>query len=183
MHPFNHTIEYKRFMDGNLGPNTGCMGNIVWAVDKPKKDKLVENLEKLTPFLRAANYKGPIDINTIVTPRAIFALEITARIGYDAIEALYEIMQPQDLGEVFDNLGRDSQPVDLPVKMGVFGIAIRLTVPPYPHRKADKRDKGLPILGVPEDFEHFHLTEVFLTDNLVSCRAGDGGRVSVGAMG
>ncbi|KKK80223.1 hypothetical protein LCGC14_2825640, partial [marine sediment metagenome] len=181
--PFNHTIEYKRFLAGNLGPNTGCSGNLVWAVDKPQKDKFVENLKKLGPFLKAAGYKGPIDINTIATSGGIFALEITARIGYDAIEALYEILEPQELGEVFDNLGRGGQPVDLPVKLGSFGIAVRLTVPPYPHRKADKRDKGLPILGVPEDFEHFYLTDVFLNNNLLQWSASDGVLMKVGASG
>ncbi|KKK87552.1 hypothetical protein LCGC14_2752080, partial [marine sediment metagenome] len=167
----------------DLGPNTGCMGNLVWAVDKPQKDKLVENLKKLGPFLKAAGYKGPIDLNTIVTSGSIFALEVTARLGYDAIEALYEILDPQDLGELFANLGRDSGPVDLPVKQGVFGIALRLTVPPYPFRKADKRDKGLPILGVPESFEHFYLTDVFLNNNLLQWSASDGVLMKVGASG
>ena len=181
--PFNHTIEYKRLLAGDLGPNTGCMGNLVWAVDKPQKDKLVENLKKLGPFLKAAGYKGPIDLNTIVTSGSIFALEVTARLGYDAIEALYEILDPQDLGELFANLGRDSGPVDLPVKQGVFGIALRLTVPPYPFRKADKRDKGLPILGVPESFEHFYLTDVFLNNNLLQWSASDGVLMKVGGRG
>ena len=185
--PFNHTIEYKRFLAGNLGPNTGCSGNLVWAVDKPQKDKFVENLKKLGPFLKAAGYKGPIDINTIATSGGIFALEITARIGYDAIEALYEIMTvgTQGLAGVFEDLGRGSDPtfVDLPVKQGMFGVAVRLTVPPYPHRKADKRDKGLPILGVPEDFEHFYLTDVFFNNNLLQWSASDGVLMKVGASG
>lgn len=181
--PFNHTIEYKRFLVDNLGPNTGCSGNLVWAVDKPEKDRFVENIKKLAPFLKAAGYKGPIDINTIATANDIFALEITARIGYDAIEALYEISEPQDLGEIFANLGRDGEPVDLPVKQGQFGIAVRLTIPPYPHRRVDKRDKGLPILGVPEDFEHFYLADVFLNNNLLQWSASDGVLMKVGASG
>ena len=183
LNPFNHTIEYKRFLTGDLGPNTGCSGNVVWAVDKPQKDELVKNLKKLGPFLKAAGYKGPIDLNTIATSSGIFALELTTRIGYDAIEALYEIMEPQDLGEVFDSLGRGDKPVDLPVKKGMFGIAIRLTVPPYPHRKADKRDKGLPIIGLPEDLDHFYLTDVFLNNNLYQWSASDGVLMKVGGNG
>ena len=181
--PFNHTIEYKRFLSGDIGSNTGCMGNVVWAVDRPKGDKLVKNLQKLGPFLKAAGYKGPIDLNTIATPSGIFALELTTRLGYDAIEALYEILEPQDLGEVFANLGRDGDPVDLPVKKGMYGVAIRLTVPPYPHRKADKRDKGLPILGLPEDLKHFYLTDVFLNNNLYQWSASDGVLMKVGGSG
>ena len=181
--PFNHTIEYKRFLNDDVGPNTGCMGNVVWAVDRPEKDKFVENLKKLSPFLKAAGYKGPIDINSMANSTGIFALEITARLGYDAIEALYEIMEPQGLGEIFMSLGRGDSPVDLPVQRGAFGVAVRLSLPPYPHRSADKRDKGLPILGVPNDLEHIFPTDMFFNNNLFQWSASDGVLMKVTGSG
>src|SRR5665213_423256 len=32
--PFNHTIERKQFMPGDIGPSGGCTGNVVWACDE-----------------------------------------------------------------------------------------------------------------------------------------------------
>ena len=62
-------------------------------------------------------------------------------------------------------------------------MAVRLTVPPYPHRNADKRDKGLPILGLPEDLAHFYLTDVFFNNNLYQWSASDGVLMKVGGSG
>ncbi|KKL09059.1 hypothetical protein LCGC14_2569670, partial [marine sediment metagenome] len=50
-------------------------------------------------------------------------------------------------------------------------------------RKADKRDKGLPIIGLPEDLDHFYLTDVFLNNNLYQWSASDGVLMKVGGNG
>jgi phosphoribosylamine--glycine ligase len=169
--PFNHTMEEKRLFPGS-GPNTGCMGNVVWAIKEPEKDAFVKNLKRLTPFLKAAGYKGPLDLNTIANGEGIFVLEATARFGYDAIEAFYELLKTKDFGgdleELVDgNLPRFSIDPDL------FGIAIRLTLPPYPHRKADSRDKGMPVI-FPDDLSNVFLTDVFFNNNVFRWSASDG---------
>lgn len=179
--PFNHTFEKKRFLNGDVGPNTGCMGNVVWAIDKPEKDKFVQVLKKLTPFLRAADYKGPIDINTIANSDGIFALELTTRFGYDAIEALYELLDKKQLGEFFANLSVGTA-ANLPMARDEFGIAVRLSVPPFPHRKADKRDRGMPI-KLPHDLTHLHLTDVYMNNNMFLWAASDGVLGKVTARG
>jgi phosphoribosylamine-glycine ligase len=33
----NGTLEEKKFMEGNKGPNTGCAGNLVWVFDQVNK--------------------------------------------------------------------------------------------------------------------------------------------------
>ena len=64
------------------------MGNVVIPTHG---NKLTDaTIIKLAPFLKRISYRGPVDINTIVDEHRVYALEITARLGYDAIEALME---------------------------------------------------------------------------------------------
>ena len=155
--PFNHTFEEKRFLEGDLGPNTGCMGNVVMSVQRPEKDQLVQNLKRLTPFLRAARFKGPVDLNTIVNENGIFALEVTPRLGYDAIEALDTLLD-EPLSEMFMAVAAGGKSI-MNLRPGL-AIAVRVSVPPYPHAEADVRDRGLPVLGVGPHDENIYFTDV-----------------------
>ncbi len=178
---FNHTIEYKSLFPDGVGPLTGCMGNVVWVVNKPNKDVFVLALKKLTPFLKAADYKGPIDLNTIATSAGIFALELTVRFGYDAIEALYELMDKKDLGNDLLSLSK-GELNDLSVRKNEFGLVVRLSIPPYPHRQADSRDRGMPII-IPRDFDHIYLTDVYHNSGEYRWAASDGVLMKVGGSG
>ena len=76
----NYTMEEKRLMEGNLGPQTGCMGSAVWI--GTQKSKLYrEGVGKIVPSLRKVGYRGPIDLNTIITKDELYGLEWTARFG------------------------------------------------------------------------------------------------------
>jgi phosphoribosylamine-glycine ligase len=98
--PFNHTFEDKRFLTGNLGVNTGCMGNIVLRADS---DRLTAaTVERVAPFLRMIGYRGPFDINCIVNESGAYALEATSRMGYDAVEALIEGLEEEAGTFLFD---------------------------------------------------------------------------------
>lgn len=174
--PFNHTIEKKRFMNDDKGPNTGCMGNIVWRVDNPERDAFVQNLKKLTPFLKRADYRGPIDINTIANQTGIYALELTTRFGYDAIEGLYESLNKPQLGIILHDLAtkpRGGGPVQFPMRGGVSAV-VRLTVPPYPHGKASRDDRGLPITGIRNDLRHIYPADIFKNNGQFMWSASDG---------
>lgn len=175
LEPFNHTMEEKRFLAGDLGPNTGCQGNVVWAVNDPKKDYFVQQLKKLTPFLKAAKYRGPIDLNMIANSGGAFGLELTTRFGYDAIEALYEIMS-EPLGKVLFGLAMGGRK-GLGLRPNTFGVAVRLTVPPYPHDDPDSADRGLPVLGIPnnaKDQRHFFFTDIYKDGPIYRWAAADG---------
>ena len=41
IYPPNHTVEVKKFLNDNLGPSTGCQGNLVWVAED---DEVVELL-------------------------------------------------------------------------------------------------------------------------------------------
>jgi len=178
--PFNHTFEEKRFLEGDLGPNTGCMGNVVIPASGSKY-LLIKELKKLTPFLEAASFKGPVDLNTIVNEDGIFGLELTARFGYDAFEGLHELLT-EPLGAMLLAVATGSK-TEMRLRLKDQAVVVRLTVPPYPHADADKQDRGLPVIGLPKDYEHFYLTDVYKENGLTKWAGSDGVLMKVAGSG
>lgn len=152
--PPNGTMEEKKFMVGNVGPNTGCQGSVMWPYPVAEPRIVQQTLKKLYPGLKAMNYTGCLDINTIVGDdgKAYF-LEFTARFGYSAIYAMAEILK-DDLGQVLYDCARGELK-----KMSFrneFGMAIRISVPPYPlesrspgHAEIVQESKDKPVRNVP----------------------------------
>ena len=170
---FNHTIEYKRFMEGDRGCQTGCMGNVVWMT-QASKDLIVQKaLLPLAPLLRKVNYLGPIDVNCILSEDEIYFLEFTTRFGYDAIQALVELYK----GNVFDMFWKFTTQ-DLGVKFwDDYGIAVRLSVPPYPNTNGNGLPnlKGVQVLDVPQAaWKHLMLSDVMFTNNTPRLAGVDG---------
>ena len=160
--PFNHTFEEKRFLAGGLGPNTGCMGNVV--INAGAGDKLTKaTIERVSDFLRAIKYRGPFDINCIVNAEGAFALEATSRMGYDAVQALFEGLD-EPVGDFLFGVAEGSKK-SMRLTENTM-IAVSLSIPPWPNRKIDKDEAGEPVLGINEQALH-HL---FLGD---LCREGD----------
>lgn len=169
--PFNHTMEEKRFLNEGLGPNTGCMGNVVWPVDRSDRDKFVSELKKLTPIFKAIKYRGPVDLNTIANSEGIWALELTTRFGYDAIEALYGLFE-EPFGLWLGKLAAGSAD-SIRLRRG-FSTAVRISVPPYPHDKPSKMDRGLPVLGLKAGDPNQFLTDVHTERGTMLWSAADG---------
>lgn len=171
IHPFNHTFEEKRFLQGGLGPNTGCMGNIVFASKRTNK-LIQETVMKLEPFMKKTKYKGPVDINCIVTEGEAYGLEVTARLGYDAIEALMEGLNEPTSNLLFDVATGVKKTMDVTWD---FMTAVRLSVPPWPHSKPKKEMAGSPILGLNEqNLKHIFLTDAYREGKNYFWAAGDG---------
>jgi phosphoribosylamine-glycine ligase len=153
-HFLNHTIEEKKFMSGSFGPNTGCSGNLVWALDRPNR-LCTQGILRLIPFLKESGYRGMIDLNTIVSENHAYGLEFTPRFGYDASASIFSLLDG-DLGQFFydivtapDEGWVDHNPV--PPFKAHWAASVRLTAPPYPEEHADF-DVGLPIKGVDPDW-------------------------------
>jgi len=168
--PFNHTFEEKRFMNDDLGPNTGCSGNVVFTT---QGDKLTaETVEKLKPFLSKTGYRGPVDINTIINEENSWALEATCRLGYDACEALVEGLREPLIDLLFETATGTKKEMEL---SNQYLIAVRLTVPPYPMEKVKPEDHGEPILGLDEfKLKHIFLCDVYFEDNELKYAGSDG---------
>lgn len=178
--PFNHTFEEKRLMNEGLGPNTGCMGNVVVAARKVNKLAGATVL-KLEPFLKQTTYRGPIDVNAIVTADKVYALEITARFGYDALEALMEGLQEPVTDLIFETaIGVKKE---MRITSG-YMIAVRLSVPPWPHDEPALEDAGQPLLGLNEhNLKHVYLTDVYKEGEKYFYAAGDGAVLKATADG
>ena len=182
-HLLNHTLEEKKFMSGSFGPNTGCSGNLVWALDRP--NRLAAEIQKLTPFLKEAGYRGMIDLNTIVNESHAYGLEFTPRFGYDASATIFSLIDG-DLGQFFydivtapDEGWLERDPV--PPLRGRWAASERLTIPPYPEEHADF-PAGLPIKGI--DVEGAWRS-CYLWDCMMDThrRTGEPGLVTVGING
>ena len=144
----NGTLEEKKFMEGNKGPNTGCSGNLVWIYDQINPPAIFkEGLAKLKDFLQQYNYRGMVDLNTIVSDSKIYGLEWTPRFGYDASATLYSCIN--NLGNFLGAIASGSEP-ELSYN-NIYAASTRLSIPPYPSEIKNKHPEEIPIEGIEED--------------------------------
>ncbi len=89
LYPYNITMEDKKLLNDDVGPNTGCSQNLVKQL-RPARPKIARLLlEPLVPVLAKGGFCGQIDVNCIVDGQGkVYALEFTPRAGYDATSTL-----------------------------------------------------------------------------------------------
>ena len=171
------TMEEKKFMNDNKGPNTGCSGNLIFAM---RGDERIykEGLLKAKSFLQAAGFKGIIDLNTIITKDKIYGLEWTPRFGYLCCPTI-AVMYGAGYGELLSDIASGKTP-----HLGwdhAFGAGTTITIPPYPTEIRIPKAKGIPIDGIdPEDIEQ--LRETYLYDAM-RAPGGKGGLITSGNLG
>jgi phosphoribosylamine--glycine ligase len=151
----NHTLEEKKFMNGNIGPATGCAGNLVWFCNEGRASKAFKSgLEKLGQFLGENSYRGMVDLNSIVTEGELFGLEWTPRFGYDASATLFSLIAKGELGNFLHAVSTGEKvPSDI-FKEEWFAAGVRVTVPPYPSEIEGIQQEGVPISGITEENMH-----------------------------
>jgi phosphoribosylamine---glycine ligase len=75
------SFEYKKFLNDDLGENTGEMGTAIRHVTKSKLFDQV--LEPVTDYLHGLNYVGDCSVNCIVDGKGVaWPLEFTMRLGW-----------------------------------------------------------------------------------------------------
>ena len=170
--PFNHTFEEKRFMSGGIGCNTGCQGNVV--INAGKGNKLTRaTVEPMGDLLRMIGYRGPFDVNAIVTQDGAYALEATSRMGFDAIEALLEGLEEPAANHLSDVAAGVAQ--SMPLTDDTM-IAVRVSIPPYPFRNPDANKFGEPVIGITEPrLRHLFLCDIYKGEDDVYKTAGADG--------
>ena len=178
--PYNHTVEVKKSMNNELGPSTGCSGNIVWVCEN---DRIItEGLSKIEDLCKKHDYIGPIDLNAVVNEQGVYGLEWTPRFGYDATPTLLYGLT-EDFGKIFSDLAR-KQCSELPLINGYIG-GIRLSIPPYPAEPKQGIDsekfspnKGVPIQNWEDHEANLFFYEVCVSENQELCHSGGTGVIA-----
>lgn len=149
----NSTVETKRFMDGDKGPNCGCMTSAVWFY-KGKPKIYFQTIGKLEKFLRQKKYSGPLDMNCIVTKDGPYFLEFTTRFGYNAIYAA--LHQLPEFDKFLADLAKGVKPKITHSKD--YSCAVRVSIPPYSQDIDASKTADRPIKGLD------NLNDIFLLD-------------------
>ena len=173
VYPANHTVEVKKFLNDNLGPSTGCQGNLVWLAED---DEVVSLLVEIEEDLIRENYVGPIDLNVILSEDGPKGLEWTPRFGLDAMPTLLSLIDG-DVGKLIADITLD-QTQDMQLYDAIAG-GVRITIPPYPIEPTTNIKKvleqspnvGIPIKGLGDDAYYY---EVMLVDNQLVHSPGTG---------
>lgn len=158
----NSTIETKRLMDGDKGPQTGCMTSVVWFY-KGKPKIYFHTLGKLEKFLKRNRYSGPLDMNCIFMEDGPYFLELTSRFGYNAIYAALNHLP--ELSPLLADLARGKPPKIKPLTG--YSAAIRISIPPYPQDVDASKTAGRPIRGI-DSLKNVFLLDAKFTDRLVT---------------
>lgn len=157
LHPGNQTVEVKKFLNEDLGPSTGCSGNLVWICDSSRV--LDQGILKAEKELIENSFVGCIDLNCIFNEDGVFGLEWTPRFGLDAMPTMIQLIKG-DVGKLIADIV-NGQAKEFPAR-DEFAAGVRLTIPPYPiEPKSEKGDIkkiesvspsiGLPVL-MPQRF-------------------------------
>jgi len=126
----NHGMEQKRFLAGDMGPNTGCESNLTWTSSGAAFDETF-GAGGLLGWLEEEQYAGPIDIAAIMDEEGrLWFLEFTPRLGYSAIFSMLPILN-SDLGQIFYECASGSIPEFNLSKD--YGFAVTLSTTPYPY--------------------------------------------------
>lgn len=171
--PGNNTVEVKKSMNEDLGPSTGCSGNITWN----SVNKIIENgVYKIRAEIEKERYTGQIDLNAVVNEDGIFGLEWTPRFGYDATPTYLTLIN-MEFGKFFSDAARGQlkqfDPID------EYAGSIRITIPPYPIESKINTEKVSPNEGIPiqnwEDYQDsLYFYEVMMEDNILVHSGGTG---------
>ncbi len=126
--PYNISFEHKKLFPNELGVSTGEMGtSMFWAEESVLFER---TLKKLEPSLRAHNFRGHIDINSIVNHNGIYPLEFTSRFGYPQVH-----IQRDGLLTPFSKVLWDTAAgahVNFSSRIG-FQVGAYMVVPPFPY--------------------------------------------------
>ncbi|MGQ0535312.1 MAG: phosphoribosylamine--glycine ligase [Methanobacteriota archaeon] len=159
--PLCINFEHKKYMTGNLGPNTGEMGtSVLWEPD-PGHRLFQAVLAKMKAHLAGANYRGYIDVNCIVNEQGAWPLEFTCRFGYPLTQIQADAFRTP-MGQFLETLA-DGTATSVRVG-GRYSLGVVVAVPPFPFvskPEYDRYSRDLPVFGVTKDrIDHVRLAEV-----------------------
>lgn len=163
--PIEMNIEHKCLFNGDIGPQTGEMGTVMWYEDNEKNKLFEKTLAKLKPFFQEINFKGDADINCIVSEDRAVPLEATMRFGCPStqLQAALNISPWKD----FLMALAKGEKMDFKFKKKK-GVIVSIAIPPFPY-KSINGDCYLKDVGISfkeklteEEWDNLHFEEVSL---------------------
>ena len=156
--PPNYNFEHKRIATGELGFNTGEMGTAMFYGDETKLWK--ETVGKMGKFLRDFDFRGQIDVNTIVDEEGIWPLEFTPRLGYPSSYIEQEI-HDSPWGEFLHDIATGKKTdAKFSTDWAVGVLLVGEGYPFYDTEGHDRSDNHVLQGLTPENIEHLHLYNV-----------------------
>ena len=175
----NHTMEEKSLMPSG-GPKSGCMGDVVWNGSTNSR-LYQEGIGKMIATLKKISYKGPIDLNTIITKDRLYGLEFCPRFGYNALFSFLMIYR----GKINDLLYSIATGVakNLPINKG-WGLSVTFALPPFPLDIEPDYSKDILIQGVNEqNKKYIWFYDVYKKGKDYACSGNGGDLGAVTAYG
>lgn len=140
--PYEGTIEHKKFMDGDIGPATGCSFNALWFYqdDQPEIAKKLKFDELAKVWLKEKAPPGMYDINALLSEDdgMPYFLEFTPRLGFDSEPTSQKGIT--DLGKLLSTLASGGDVSDLFERDDLY-CSVRVSVPPYAWEAVSHTDK------------------------------------------
>lgn len=151
------SFEHKKFMNDDLGCNTGEMGTVIRHVKSSKLFDLI--LEPLTDYLHSINYVGDCSVNCIVDRKGTaWPLEFTMRLGWPDFCIRQSLISGDPVEWMREMLGgQDTLKVSPHIATGVLMVHGN-----FPSSEDESRLwSGYPIYGITDDnYGSLHFQEV-----------------------
>ena len=159
-------FEHKLYATGNendkfkgLGSNTGEQGTLIRMADNHPLFK--QTLEKMGDFLKTVDFRGQIDINTIIDKDGIWPLEFTIRTGVPAY--MIEMEFERNWSEFLTAMGSGERYEVKSDNSWALGAVLCGNGYPFYEDVGSKKSYLMPIIGVtPENLKHLHFLHVLL---------------------
>lgn len=137
--------EFKKLMNGELGPQTGEQGSVIRFVKKSKlADKVLKPLEG---WLVRQGYTGYIDVNCIIDDKGTpWPLEFTCRPGWPTFNIQQALFNGDHAQWMMDTIkGKDPKCF----RQNEIAVGVVTAIPDYPYSHATRKDVvGIPIYGI-----------------------------------
>jgi phosphoribosylamine---glycine ligase len=151
------SFEHKKFLNDDLGANTGEMGTVIRHVSQSKLFDQV--LEPITDYLHSVNYVGDCSINCMIDSKGqAWPMEFTMRLGWPDFNIRQAVFEGDPVQWMKDLLeGKDTLEVSTKIALGVV-----MAHGDFPHEASGPEPWGdFPIYGMTEeDSAHLHLQQV-----------------------
>lgn len=170
--PHEINFEHKHVQDREIGYLTGEMGTLMRYLEDDSLPIWKETLGRFTSTLRAADYRGQLDLNMICDKDGFWPLEFTARLGYPAC-FLNDELHVTTWAEL---LSKVASGVDFDFRVRYdWAVGVVLAGFGFPFEDKSEVSGGLPITGLNErSLEHIHPMQVRMGKRGFEVAPGDG---------